>query len=617
MAGHLPTGEEASGSKALETPTMELQDYVDSKKSKKRKRSSTAILANACHSSKLEKFYTRVMLSLTKPSYLLGLGFNFIRQENRTRLFHLLRKLVRQHNWTEAAGVLSVFLIATRKDKSPILNRFKYTVSMELLKHIEGDDVSLSAISGIYDTWMERIGTKLSKKETRMGKWKSLMQEHGYENHPLFNMMLGLISSQLWYSSIPEEIQWKDPFQFHPPTHSDMPATPAQPEMSATRISHEIGDTEGHNAVVNEERDASFHCNSESSVMQDKDISGEVDGSFHGEVLPVEVGKLHKENLPRDFQLQGFYMRSAESDASFDDNGGHMHFVPNLAAFVDKSILNLEKASLMFLKVLIILLPDDAADVGSVASWKWLWGRSKSSWLLPLQTGNWELDQFVHDEEYRNAVKYLQEAVNSTPPVSAALLPLIQGNVVAAFSYACIVPETIRFITVVFPLAGENIEALEELEKFCANSSFALPKRMKADLFDRLDPNNSVVLATCYEDTLKSDPKCSQSLARLVSLHQKGDYSLQSLLEMIALHLDAAFVEYDTWREFALCFLKVSQCEEDEMSVCQPGNEGEISKALEVSLQMVVDTSFRQEHPCIRYCHRVCQACLCKAASET
>lgn len=51
---------------------------------------------------------------------------------------------------------------------------------------------------------------------------------------------------------------------------------------------------------------------------------------------------------------------------------------------------------------------------------------NSGSWLLPLRTGNWELDQIVRDEEYRNAVKYLQEAVHSTPPVPAALLPLVQ-----------------------------------------------------------------------------------------------------------------------------------------------------------------------------------------------
>lgn len=43
---------------------------------------------------------------------------------------------------------------------------------------------------------------------------------------------------------------------------------------------------------------------------------------------------------------------------------------------------------------------------------------------------------------------------------------------------------------------------------------------------------------------------------------------------MIALHLDAVLAEYNTWREFASCFLKVCQYEEDHMSVCLHGNEG-------------------------------------------
>lgn len=538
----LPIEDEAIGSKALESPPVKLSLEFDAKKSKKRKRRRhcSTMVANDCHITKLEKSYTRVMLSLTKPSYLLGLGSNFIRHENRMRLFHLLQKLVRQHNWKEAAGVLSVFLKATRKDKSPILNRFKYTVLLDLLKHIEGDDVSLSAISGIYDTWMARIGTNLSNKRTKDGQMKEdsfvvrlqfilsrvlqgdiederhnvkiLMEERGYENHPFFNMILGLISSQLWYSSLPEEIQWKDTFKIHSPTHSDESATPSQLEMSATRFSHEVGDSERHNTVFNEESGASFHCDSETSVMKEREISVEVDGSVNREALPVKVDKLHKENLQIDFQPRGFYVNSAETDASFDNNGGHMHFVPNLTAF-----------------------------------------ENSGSWLLPLRTGNWDLDQIVRDEEYRNAVKYLQEAVHSTPPVPAALLPLVQLLLIGC----------------------KDKEALDEIEKFCANSSGALPKRMKANLLERVDPNNSVILATCYEDTLKSDPKCSHSLARLIRLHQKGDYSPQSLLEMIALHLDAVFVEHDTWREFALCFLKVSRCEEDEMSVCLNGNEGE------------------------------------------
>lgn len=41
---------------------------------------------------------------------------------------------------------------------------------------------------------------------------------------------------------------------------------------------------------------------------------------------------------------------------------------------------------------------------------------------------------------------------------------------------------------------------------------------------------------------------------------------------MIGLHLDATFADHNTWRDFALCFLKISQYEEDRMSVCLNGN---------------------------------------------
>lgn len=42
---------------------------------------------------------------------------------------------------------------------------------------------------------------------------------------------------------------------------------------------------------------------------------------------------------------------------------------------------------------------------------------------------------------------------------------------------------------------------------------------------------------------------------------------------MIALHLDATNADYNIWREYAMCFLKLSQYEEDRMSVCLNGNE--------------------------------------------
>ena len=49
-----------------------------------------------------------------------------------------------------------------------------------------------------------------------------------------------------------------------------------------------------------------------------------------------------------------------------------------------------------------------------------------------------------------------------------------------------------------------------------------------------------------------------------------GDYSLESLLEMIALHLDATDAEYNTWRVFSSCFFKLSHYEQDCISACPP-----------------------------------------------
>lgn len=53
-----------------------------------------------------------------------------------------------------------------------------------------------------------------------------------------------------------------------------------------------------------------------------------------------------------------------------------------------------------------------------------------------------------------------------------------------------------------------------------------------------------------------------------VTLYTSGCYSTEKLVEMIAWHLDAALANSNIWKEFASCFLKLSQSEEDRMSVC-------------------------------------------------
>jgi len=75
-----------------------------------------------------EKLAKRILLSLTRPSYVMGLGPKALRKEHRTRLRYLLRRLVNQHDWVAVSGVLSAYMKGTLNDTSPFRNRLKFWV---------------------------------------------------------------------------------------------------------------------------------------------------------------------------------------------------------------------------------------------------------------------------------------------------------------------------------------------------------------------------------------------------------------------------------------------------------------------------------------------------------
>ncbi|XP_057963676.1 uncharacterized protein LOC131154876 isoform X2 [Malania oleifera] len=474
----------------------------------------------------------RVVLSLIKPSYTLGLGLKKVRPENRGRLCYLLSRLVGQHNWTEASGVLSLLLKGTCKDNSPMQNRMKYRVTMELLKHIEGSEIKPTKIKHIYEIWMRKIGSMKNwpvkdrfavqlefiifcLTEGNVGEAHQaalcLMQECDFGNDPIGNMVLGLTFYQLWYSNIPEEMQLRN---------SEESCTPMHLNMSGTGYSDPAEISEGCDAVGFHEADPPRQCDSDSSVMNNKEISMGPDVNWP-RVVSVNVDvNLNREEPHQTAHMQDFYANSAENsehEMASSDHGDNMVY---------------------------------ASMFSGCGKW--------DPWLVPLRfphsIENFEdfinLHRGMLTDNYRSAVKYFRLALYSTNPVLAALLPLVQLLLVA----------------------GQVKEALNELERFCCNSSIALPLRLRAGILEHSDHNNCTMLSTCYEDILKKDPTCSDSLGRLVSMHRNGVYSPDSLLEMISLHLEATFAEYNTWREFASCFLKLSQCEEDRMSTCLNGN---------------------------------------------
>ncbi|KAK4563662.1 hypothetical protein RGQ29_005990 [Quercus rubra] len=522
-------------SKLLEEEAeVELQ-YTDKKPSTRKRKLNQKLDNNG--NVMPEKLVKRIKLYLTKPSTLLVLapkiGSKVVRWENRVRLSHLLRKLVKRRNWVEVGGVLSMLLKASCKDRYPLNNRFKYSVSMELLKHMKSDRIKFTKIRNIYDIWMRKNGsmkewpiedrylvhfefilfclTQGNVEEAHQAAI-CLKQEQELDADPMSNMVMGLTFYELWYSTIPEEMRWRDSDLFSSRRHS---------EIMETRFSNPVENSMWCSANDTHKADIPIRCDSDTSVMKDKKISSNADINQNREVSMDADVSLQNEHPMQNFQPQEFSMNSDEitgNEASFSKHGDHMQYASNFYSL-----------------------------------------RGLETWLLPLQLPDPEencedlinLHRGMLNDYYMDAIKYFQLALYSTPPLLVALLPLVQ----------------------LLLIGGQFDEALKVLEKLCCKSNTALPIRLRTSLLEHFDRNNCVLLSTCFEDILKKDPTCSNSLAKLVRMHQNGDYCLESLLEMIALHLDSTYAECNTWKEFALCFLKLSQYEEDQMSVCTNKNE--------------------------------------------
>ncbi|KAF5727956.1 hypothetical protein HS088_TW21G00096 [Tripterygium wilfordii] len=509
------------GEENAKDDNMYLEDGEENAQNRKRK---LGIMIDNGHFAIPAKMYKRTVRSLTKPSYLLGVGSTNLRWETRGRLHRLLCKLVGQHNWEEASGVLSMLLKGTSKEKCPTMNRFKYTMSLELLKRIEGDDINPTRIKHIYDIWMRKIRSKKDQPiqdrflvhmefilfclaqgnvEEAHHAALSMVQENEFRSYPMSYMMIGLTSCQMWYSSMPEEMRCKDSDQIDASLQN----------ISEVIFSDQIVGTENHEALGSHEAGASVQYDSDTSVRIHKEIPEKAESYQHGEASVEDDVQLHRENSPQVFQTQDIDVNSDEEGALSDNDVGHVH---------DDSVF-------------------------------YALGRL-DSWLLPLRFphSNEITEDFIYmhlrnlNDHYKNAVKYLRLALHSTPPVLAALLPLIQ----------------------LLLIGGQVDKALNELEEICGNSDIALPFRLRVSILECFDRKDYVMLSTSLENILKRDPTCSHTVAKLVLMHRKGDYGLESLLEMIALHLDATFAECNTWREFAICFLKLTQYEEDRMSGC-------------------------------------------------
>eukprot|EP00268_Persea_americana_P057573 TRINITY_DN6903_c0_g1_i6.p1 TRINITY_DN6903_c0_g1~~TRINITY_DN6903_c0_g1_i6.p1 ORF type:complete len:601 (-),score=113.21 TRINITY_DN6903_c0_g1_i6:168-1970(-) len=451
--------------------------------------------------------------------------------EHRHRLADLLSKLLREHNWKEASGVLSMLMKGTSYRNFSMLTHKKYLAALEILSRSGDTHLNPIKIKHIHDIWTSKHagGKAVTKKryliqlgfalysltqrdiEEALDAIKFLSQAPESRLDPFVNMLAGLIFYQLWYSGIPEETQLRN---------SDI---------------HMASDANGTDSndfpyVKPEQDDCS---NNHSSVaMQDVKFPAQSDIVKSKANRPSE--QCHHESSTSEFSMKPSAEMVEDEALSFNHDNN----------FIDASVS----------------FPYDL-----------------DASLLPIRVGQTTLDMYsaylereTSKEHHANAVKHLQQALHSTPPVSAALLPLIQ----------------------LLLLVDQVDEALKELEDFCQSSNSVLPFRLKASLLECVSGRQPTVLLTSYEDILKKDPTCSHSLAELIRLYKNGNYNVESLLEMIALHLDATYGLAGTWGELASCFLGLqtilnSGYEEDCMSTVQHTNDTVGKPACSTSFNLI------------------------------
>ncbi|CAH8355246.1 unnamed protein product [Eruca vesicaria subsp. sativa] len=467
----------------------------------------------------LDRKFKRTMLCVAKPSYLLSLlERSSTRSNYLKRLPKILSELLRQRNWREASGVLSLLMQGTMRDGSPTMNRLKYEAQIQILSHLQPDKNNVEEIARIYDTWIGKIGKQY--KEERLMVWFEQichLLEHGMEkeaeyaaigmmrsrdlgNLPRTNLYIGITCYRLWCRKYSNELEPKD---------ADCSDSISNMSESGSGVMAECSPR--NESVYSVESSVSVRNESEASVGN-YEVNSDASTRDSGSVVEVKV------------KLENVKLESPQ----------HFTEPPRIYASSEENEEPL-RAEVAFDPALIQILGD------------------MDPWLLPLKPPE-DPDfhgKIVNDSYYKDAVEYLRLTMQSPRYVSlAALHPLVQ----------------------LLLIGGRVDEAMKVVEEICNKVHDIKPFRIKAAMKEKFH-NNSDELAKCYEDILKIDPSCVTTLKKLIEMSKEDDYSRESLLEMIALHVEASFPEPEIWKEFAeMLILFFENVDEDRMSVCFNGS---------------------------------------------
>ncbi|VAI72571.1 unnamed protein product [Triticum turgidum subsp. durum] len=280
-----------------------------------------------------------------------------------------------------------------------------------------------------------------------------LIAKDGLQKEPTLNLIHGLISYDKWYSGLPKDMQLE---------RFDVYNESCKISMSSNTCGENgLQDSSDDNCSIDVD-DASFPaCSSESSIN-----NGNIDKKCK---IPKKSRSVYpvKENDSVDSQVKEEVVSADFRSVFFNTS--------------DAPTCGLEQS------LLPLRLKHAAGTSSDCFDSYWKYKSTPNAF-------------------YADAERCLKVALHSSPPVMAALLPLIQ-----------------------ILLLGDKLkDALCELEKTCRSSTTALPFRLRGRLLEYFDQNQVSTISSCYEEALQRDPTCSYSVERLTEMHRKGDASIDA-----------------------------------------------------------------------------------------
>ncbi|CAK9883330.1 unnamed protein product [Sphagnum jensenii] len=426
---------------------------------------------------------------------------------HRKKLRALLQALLRQHDFSTAAGVVSALLGAGNVSDQKLERDFAYYwAAMEVLRQMEGSSNSKATslkIKRLYRILHRkqrnvklrgRVQLELAlyllsqgdsdSYEAAYNEIRPLVDVHPFRDDATMNLCHGLILHQLWHDRAVVDVEKLFIEDIgRKPGNSSQDYEEGCGENDTMEVKEKMehhsidvaGTSSPSNWLLEQQRDFELREN-----LAALDISGNSCGSTQG------------------LQQQGLYE---------GDEHEHQHNNSWQTAAVLWSS-DLDK------RLFPVPLPQP---------------KTTSVYMVPMVSSRTR-------DAHGNAIKYLRQARTLAANMTPALLPLVQ----------------------LLLATGDVKGAMEEIDNVCKNPHL-LPLSIKALLLESLNSKHTRQISQCYEAILQINPSSANTLQALINLHTTGKYRAERLVDCISSHLDLEQGSLEVWQQLATCLLFLEQ----------------------------------------------------------